>query len=256
MKTLIIEDEKPAAAQLKRLLDRSAEFEGTIVGPIESIKDAIQHLEEHLDYDLIFMDIHLVDGPSFEIFQSLEPPAPIIFCTAYDQYALEAFKLNSIDYLLKPIEPADLDRALKKFSKWHQSKSQSSLSADVLLSMLAKPQKEKQYKQRFIIKLGDRILSLATTDIAYFYSADKASFVSSLGGKDYPLENSLDQLESILDPKRFFRINRRYLISFESIADMRSYSGSRIKLKLTNCDDPDIMVSRDRTPEFKLWLDG
>lgn len=255
MKTLIIEDEKPAAAQLKRLLDRSAHFEGEVLGPIESIREAIEHLQSQRDYDLIFMDIHLVDGPSFEIFQSIEPPAPIVFCTAYDQYALEAFKLNSIDYLLKPIEPEELDRALKKFSKWHQAKSEPSLSADELLRMLTKPPQEKQYKQRFIVKLGDRIISLATNEIAYFYSADKATFVSGLNGKDYPLEQSLDQLEGILDPKRFFRINRKYLISFESIQDMRSYSGSRIKLQLSYSDDPDIMVSRDRTPEFKLWLD-
>ena len=121
MKILIIEDEKPAARQLERLLQRSEEFEGSIHGPLESIAQTVDHLKQDSTYDLILMDIHLADGPSFEIFESIEPTAPIIFCTAYDQYALEAFKLNSIDYLLKPIEPEDLDRALQKFKKLSSS---------------------------------------------------------------------------------------------------------------------------------------
>jgi DNA-binding LytR/AlgR family response regulator len=254
MKTLIIEDEKPAAQQLMRLLERSTEFNGSIEGPIESIEAAVEHLGNHGDYDLIFMDIHLVDGPSFEIFKSIEPPAPIIFCTAYDQYALEAFKLNSIDYLLKPIEPEELDRALVKFSRLYQN-SESRLSADAILEMLSGSKETPQYKQRFIIKIGDRILSLASAELAYFYSADKATFGSTVDGKDYPLEYSLDQLEGMLNPEDYFRVNRKYLISHKSIADMRSYSGSRIKLELKHNDDSDLLVSRDKTADFKLWLD-
>lgn len=256
MRALIIEDEKPAAQQLIRILNKSEKFEGDIEGPLQSIEDTVAHLKREKDYDLIFMDIHLLDGPSFEIFKQVEPPAPIIFCTAYDQYALEAFKLNSVDYLLKPIDPEDLDRALGKFLKWHKQAQGERLSADAILKMLSGKDESPQFKERFIIKLGDRILSLATDDLGYFYSAEKATFTTTKDGKDYPLEYSLDQLESFLNPKKYFRINRKYLISLESIIEMRSYSGSRIKLQLQHSDDQDILVSRDKTSDFKLWLDA
>jgi len=255
MKTLIIEDEKPAAQQLLRLLERSRVFEGSVEGPLQSINKAREHFQKHSDYDLIFMDIHLVDGASFEIFRDREPPAPLIFCTAYDQYALEAFKLNSIDYLLKPIDPADLDRALQKYKRWHQPGDEQSLSSRQIIDMLSRNTQQPVYKERFILKIGDRIRSLSSNEVAYFYAADKATFVSSLAGKTYPLDYSLDQLEGMLDPGIFFRINRKYIVRLESMVDMRSYSGSRIKLQLIHNADPDILVSRDRTAAFKLWLD-
>ncbi|QNR23105.1 LytR/AlgR family response regulator transcription factor [Croceimicrobium hydrocarbonivorans] len=257
MKILIIEDEKPAARQLERLLQRSEEFEGSIHGPLESIAQTVDHLREHSNYDLILMDIHLADGPSFEIFESVDPSTPIIFCTAYDQYALEAFKLNSIDYLLKPIEPADLDRALQKYKKLHAQRQTPELSAAEILKALQKPKEEsKSYKERFMIKLGDRIISRETREVQFFYSAEKASFLQDQDGRSYPIEYSLDQVEASVPNRDFFRINRKYLIRFEAIREMHSYSGSRIKLHLMHCDDDDILVSRDRTAEFKHWLDS
>ncbi len=255
MKVLIVEDEIPAARQLMRLLERSDLFEGEIEGPLGAISDAVAHLREQDNYDLIFMDIHLSDGPSFDIFKSIDLQVPIVFCTAYDQYALEAFKQNSIDYLLKPVEPEDLDRALEKFNKLHAREASSNFQADLLLQMLEDRKEDKPLKKRFLLKLGDRMLTKDIAEITCFYSADKASFLMDEKGKSYPVEYSLDQLESMTDRKHFFRINRKYLIRLESIEDMRSYSGSRIKLQLRHCDDNDILVSRDRTGEFKHWLD-
>jgi len=255
MKTLIIEDEKPAAQQLMRLLERSPNFEGTVDGPLQSVAESIEHLQNNHDYDLIFMDIHLVDGPSFEIFESVSNEIPVVFCTAYDQYALEAFKLNSVDYLLKPIEPEELDRALIKYKQWYRSEEKNGLSADAILAMLKKPADKENYKQRFLVKLGDRIISCETQEIDFFYSAEKATFLQNKEAKSYPLEYSLDQLTDMLDPQQFFRINRKYLVRLRGIEDMRSYSGSRIKLLLRSCEDDDVLVSRDRTTEFKLWLD-
>jgi DNA-binding LytR/AlgR family response regulator len=255
MKVLVIEDEKPAARMLMRLLERSEQFDGSVYGPLGSIKECIDHFKSGAEYDLIFMDIHLADGPSFDIFESVKPKSPIIFCTAFDQYALEAFKLNSIDYLLKPIEPSDLDRALTKYREIHYKSSAPPFSAEALLAALEVHQKPRKHKNRFVLKLGDRILVKETESIALFHSADKATFLQDDDGKEYPMEYSLDQLESMLDPEQYFRINRKYLIRLRAIVDMRSYSGSRIKLQLKNSQDTDVLVSRERTSDFKLWLD-
>lgn len=255
MKVLIIEDEIPAARQLERLLSRSNHFDGKVEGPIASISDALDHLKENQDYDLIFMDIHLSDGPSFEIFKAIELKPPIVFCTAYDQYALEAFKQNSIDYLLKPVEPEDLDRALEKYKSLYSKSDSNSISTDTLLKALQKNKEEDGLKKRFLLKLGDRMITKQIDEVNCFFSADKASFLLDENGRSYPLEYSLDQLETMTSRQEFFRINRKYLIRLEAIEDMRSYSGSRIKLKIKGSDDDDILVSRDKTSDFKLWLD-
>ncbi len=256
MRVLLIEDEKPAAKQLIRLLEKSNRFQGEIDGPIASIADSVNHLQKDDAYDLIFMDIHLADGPSFEIFEQLQPKAPIIFCTAYDQYALDAFKLKSIDYLLKPIEPEDLDRALEKYQAlYKKEESPAGFSVELLHSILKTTQSPKSYKERFLLRIGDKILTRESKEIVAFHSADKATFLIDLKGKSYPLEYSLGQLEEILDPNDFFRINRQYLIRLSAIQSMHHFSGSRIKVILKNIEDPDILVSRDKTNEFKLWLD-
>lgn len=255
MKVLIIEDELPAARQLERLLRRSSVFAGDIEGPYGSISEAVNHLSKNADYDLIFMDIHLADGPSFEILKQVELEAPLVFCTAYDQYALEAFKQKSIDYLLKPVEPEDLDRALSKYQELYGPGKSNSLSADEILEVLKSSSSQEQFKKRFLIKLNDRMISKQVEDVYGFYSADKVSFLLDREGRSYPVDYSLDQLEQMTDGQEFFRINRKYLIRPESIQDMRSYSSSRIKLEIKGSDDPDILVSRDRTSEFKRWLD-
>lgn len=258
MKVLIIEDEAPAARQLMRLLDRSAFFEGEIVGPMATVTEARQHLQAQRDYDLIFMDIHLADGESFEIFEGLDLKVPLVFCTAYDQYALKAFKLNSVDYLLKPIEPAELDQALEKYRSLHPTeKKEQELSAQEILKLLQpKQEAAESYKERFLLKVGDRMLTRSIEQVLYFYFVDKACFLVDDAGRPYPVEYSLDQLEQMCDPQRFFRINRQYLVSTEGIADMRLYSGSRVKLFLKHSEDADILVSRDKTARFKDWLEA
>lgn len=255
MNILIIEDEIPAARQLERLLKRSPHFEGSINGPCTGIADSVDHLKNSEAYDLIFMDIHLSDGPSFEIFNQLQLDTPIIFCTAYDQYALEAFKLNSIDYLLKPVEPDDLDRALMKYKSFYNAPQQELPSMSSLLKSLQGLKPDASKKKRFLIKIGDRILSKPVHEVACFFSADKATYLLDQEHKSYPIDYSLDQVEEMLTSEDFFRINRKYLIRLESIADMRSYSGSRIKLRINGSDDDDILVSRDKTAAFKAWLD-
>lgn len=251
MNILIIEDEKPAAAQLSRLLLRELP-DANILGPLASIRESTAWLAANPKPDLIFLDIHLADGPSFEIFKDAPLSAPIIFCTAFDQYALDAFKLNSIDYLLKPVEPEDLQRALAKYKAQHQQ--EPNISKELILSMLQIP--EKKYKNRFVIKVGERLVAIETENVHFFYSAEKATFLQTDEGKKYVLDESLDKLESLMNPKQFFRISRKYLISYASIKETRSYSSSRYKLILQNSDDDDVLVSRDRTNGFKDWLDG
>ncbi len=251
MNILIIEDEKPAAAQLTRLILREVP-EANILGPLASIRESTSWFAINPKPDLIFLDIHLADGPSFEIFKNTPLSAPIIFCTAFDQYALDAFKLNSIDYLLKPVEPEDLQRALAKYKAQHRQ--EPTISKELLMSMLQAP--EKKHKNRFVVKVGERLIAVETENIHFFYSAEKATFLQTDEGKNYVLDESLDKLEQLMDPKKFFRISRKYLISYASIKEVRSYSSSRYKLVLKNCTDDDVLVSRDRTSGFKDWLDG
>jgi len=249
MNFLIIEDEKPAAEQLKRLLRKSA-AEAFIHGPLQSVAEAVEWLEDNPAPDLVFLDIQLADGHSFEIFDKVELKSPVIFCTAYDQYALKAFKLKSIDYLLKPIDPAELGQALHKFREWD---SPAPVNIESLREAMSAPE---NYKSRFVIKVGDKLTVVATSDIDFFFSQSKSSFLQTNSGKQYPIDQSLDQLSDMLSPARFFRINRKYLISIDAIKDVRSYSSSRLKLKLRHCNDEDVLVSRDRTSDFKEWLDS
>jgi DNA-binding LytR/AlgR family response regulator len=250
MRILIIEDEKPAAAQLSRILLKELP-DAQIVGPLASIAESKKWFNEEEQPDLIFLDIHLADGPSFEIFKDAALSAPIIFCTAFNQYALEAFKLNSVDYLLKPVEPEDLKRALAKFRKQHKN---DGLNPELIVKMLQTAGKQ-PYKMRFVIKVGERLNVVETKDIHFFHSAEKTTFAQTMQGKSYPLDHSLDKLEHIIDPTDFYRISRKYLVRYEAIEEVRSYSSSRLKLVLKNHREENVLVSRDRTADFKEWLD-
>lgn len=250
MNILIIEDEKPAAEQLMRLLRKQLP-EAFFHGPVGSIQSSVDWLEKNPSPDLIFLDIQLEDGPSFEIFRKTEVRAPIIFCTAYDQYALKAFKLNSIDYLLKPVEPAELQRALDKYRKWNTTAAPQ--LDDQSLHQLLNPLKA-QYKNRFVIKVGEKLNVISVEEVAFFVSAGKFTFLQNNEGRQYPIDLSLDRLQEILDPDKFHRISRKYIVSFPAIEEVRSYSSSRLKLQLRHCKNPDVMVSRDRTAGFKEWL--
>ncbi len=253
MNVLIIEDEKPAAEQLMRLLRKELP-NAFFHGPLPSVKVSREWLDQNPAPDLIFLDIQLADGPSFEIFNGLKITAPIIFCTAYDQYALKAFQLNSIDYLLKPVEPEELRRALEKFSHWNATDDHQKYDAQILKQLLES--RENHYKTRFVIKVGDKLNVIEVPEIDFFVSSGKYTFLQTSSGRQYPVEQSLDRLQEILDPSQFHRINRRYIIRFPAIEEVRSYSTSRLKLQLRNCDDNDVMVSRNRTNGFKEWLDS
>lgn len=251
MKVLIIEDEKPAANNLIRLLKKEIP-DLVIEGPLGSVKDSVQWLSKNPHPDLIFLDINLTDGPSFEIFGEIEVKTPIIFCTAYDQYALKAFKLNSIDYLLKPLDPEELHTALKKFQEQQRATPTSDLEG--MIRDLIKP--ESKSKQRFIIKVGDQLKIVKLPEVSFFISTGKDTFLQTESGRHLPIDESLDKLEPQLPEGEFFRINRNYLLRLESIKEVRTYSNSRLKLVLHQSDDPDILVSRDRTASFKAWLSG
>ncbi len=248
---LIVEDERPAADRLKRLLKPllpGAFFHGHL----DSVKSAVCWLEENAAPDLIFLDIRLADGLSFEIFRQHEILTPVIFCTAYDQYAIQAFKLNSIDYLLKPIDPEELAKAVEKFMRLRETRPPS-IDFDYLQKAISK--QEKTYKSRFITKIRDQLKPVGVAEISLFYSADKATYMQLENGKNYLLDYSLEQVDGMVDPAMFFRINRKYIIAINSIKDIRTYSSSRLKLSLTNVDDGDILVSRERVGAFKEWLD-
>jgi len=250
MKILLIEDERPAANRLRQLIQQILPNAETLEN-LDSITSAVEWFNTHSSPDLIFCDIQLADGLSFEIFEKVNISSPIIFTTAFDQYAIKAFKLNSVDYLLKPIDPKELENAIEKFHSL-QLKNNIDLSQ---IKELLQPQ-SKEFKSRFMVKFGEKIQSVLTTETAFFYSEERITFLQTNEGKKYILDYTLDQLENMLDPKYFFRLNRKYIASFGAIAEIHTYSNSRLKIKLSDCADNDILVSREKVGALKEWLDG
>jgi DNA-binding LytR/AlgR family response regulator len=249
-KVLIIEDEQPAAKRLKKmLLDISSDFE--IIQRCDSIESSVQFLNSGAIPDLIMLDIQLGDGLSLDIFKQVEISCPVIFTTAFDEYAIKAFELNSIDYLLKPINKEKLERSIEKFKKLTQQNVQSDWK--ILASLLEKEKRD--YKQRFLVYVGEHLHSVQTSDIAYFYSVEKSTFLTTNLGKSFSVDLSLDKLENMLSPTDFFRINRNYLIDFKAIKKINILSKSRIKLFLEPAPTDEILVSTARTHDFREWLD-
>ncbi|GAA0879190.1 LytTR family DNA-binding domain-containing protein [Algoriphagus jejuensis] len=249
MKILIIEDEKPAANRLERLL--SAHFPEVQFGEnLDTVTKALRWFGENAAPDLIFCDIQLADGISFEIFEKLKVAAPVIFTTAFDQYAIRAFQVNAIDYLLKPIDPAELARAVDKF-KSRQVKQVLDLE---LLKGLLQPER-RVFKNRFLVRFGEKIQSIAVEEVAFFFSEERVTFLQTKEGKKYVLDSTLEQVENQIDPAVFFRINRKYLCRVEAVDEVLTYSNSRLKVKLTNSADSDILISREKVGDFKDWLD-
>jgi len=251
MKVLIIEDEHLAAEKLKQLLNK---IDGSIhvVDMLETVQASINWMSNNPPPDLIFMDIQLDDGVCFEIFESVNITTPVIFTTAYDQYAIKAFKVNSVDYLLKPINYEDLSAALNKFNQLFIGSDKQKEKINLLYDQLVK----KDYKARFFVKIGTHFHSITTRDIACFYIRERSTFIKSLVGKNYDIDYSLEQVQNMVDPDKFFRINRNYIINLDSISDIISYSTHRLKVTLKNFEHlDDLIVSRDKTTEFKQWLD-
>ncbi|MBL0071256.1 MAG: response regulator transcription factor [Bacteroidetes bacterium] len=251
MKYLIIEDEDPAATRLEKLIAAAAP-DFILQNHIVSIRTAVKWLQENEHPDLIFMDIQLADGISFEIFNQIPVKCPVIFTTAFDQYAIQAFKVNSIDYLLKPVKNDELEVAIAKFRK-SKTSTDSPIPYEKLLGLLkGKPELHK----RLLIRFGETIKAVEVSDVAYFYTENKINYLCTFDKKTYPLDFNLDQLEAMIDPEHFFRINRQFIVHIKAINKMVSYSKSRVKLELLPPTEIETVVSTERSPNFKNWLTG
>ncbi len=248
---LIIEDEHAALQRLKKIL-LEVDVAINIVGTEDSIESSVEWFEANPQPDLIFMDIHLADGLSFNIFEKIKITAPIVFTTAYDQYAIQAFKVNSIDYLLKPIKELELKQSIKKFEDQATHSSQSSIDYLKIAQLI----KENQYQERIVVKYGQKIKTIEIKNAAYFYTAEKVVFLCNSEGNNFPIDYNLDQLEKMLDPKVFFRINRQFIINIKGIGEMFSYSKSRVKIILDPPCKYETIVSTERSSKFKSWLSG
>ncbi len=250
MNCLVIEDEKVAAERLTELI-KVCDPSIKILDIIQSVKNAVKWFNSHKAPDLIFMDIQLADGLSFEIFEQTIVKTPVIFTTAYNEYALKAFKVNSIDYLLKPIDQGELNNAIDKFKENNLHKEIPAKVFDNILHTLTK-----SYKNKFVIKVGEHIKVFTIDDVQCFHSMEKYTFLKNNSGRDYAINYSLDQLEDLLEPSKFFRISRKYIVSFSAISDIISYSNSRLKVKLISNQSDDLIVSREKVQDFKKWLES
>lgn len=251
MKAVIIEDEKLSAEHLETLL-KKVDKQIQVVAVYDSVKAVLEAFKHGVPADLLFMDIHLADGLSFEIFTKLAIDTPVIFTTAYDEYAIKAFKVNSIDYLLKPIGIGELRSALEKFKK-RQTPSPAHILPD--LSKVYENM-SKQYKTRFMVKMGDHLVSVKSDEIAHFIAEDGVVLLSTKIEKRYAVDYTLDQLEELLDGSSFFRINRKVFVHINAIQKISTYFNSRLKINSPGLVDDDSVVSRERVNDFKKWLDG
>lgn len=251
MNVVIVEDEKLSAEHLSLLLQR-IDKNIQVAQYLDSVKATINAFQKGLSADLLFLDIHLADGNSFEIFTKIEVEIPIIFTTAYDNYAIQAFKQNSIDYLLKPISLKDLTFAIEKFKK-QQTSTNKQLIDNITT---AYQQLNKQYKTRFLVKMGQSIDTIQTDEIHHFETQESLSFLVTHKGGRYAIDYTLDQLEAILQPKDFFRINRKVIIHIQSIEKVNTYFNSRLSIQSKFLDGEAKIVSRERVNDFKQWLDS
>ncbi|WP_420322967.1 LytR/AlgR family response regulator transcription factor [Flagellimonas sp.] len=251
MDAIIIEDEKPAARRLNRLL---SEFNVTVSTMLHSVEESIEWFQNNQHPDLIFLDIQLSDGLSFEIFDTVEVKSAIIFTTAYDEYALQAFKLNSIDYLLKPIDDEELETAVKKYQNFRPKNQKLSVDFNDIKKLLVNPL-EREYKKRFTVKVGQHLKIINADEVECFYSENKGTYAATLDGRNYLLDTTLEQLEEELSPKIFFRISRKFYVNINHINDIISYTNSRLQIKLNRFNEQEIIVSRERVKDFKLWLE-
>jgi DNA-binding LytR/AlgR family response regulator len=243
MKVAIIEDEHFSANRLKRMLAK-IDSSINVVRVLSSVEASVEWLSTHPDVDLLFVDIHLEDRNSFDIFSELGISTPIVFTTAYDQYALQAFKLKSIDYLLKPIDADELSKSIEKYRLFFENPKVELSSSNVNV----------EPKSRFLVKLGSQLLSVLAKDVAYFKSEQKLLFLINKEGKKYVLDVAMDQVQSQLDASSFFRINRNTIVAFDCIDKIHTYFNGRLKLELNPPYPEETIVSRERVQDFKAWL--
>ena len=251
MTTIIIEDEKPAARLLQRKLEKLNIEVGVM---LHSVEESIEWFSKNEHPDLIFLDIQLSDGLSFEIFEKVAIKSAIIFTTAYDEYALRAFKLNSIDYLLKPIDEDDLEVAVFKFKARLPKQETVQLDFEQIKRMLTNPF-EKNYKKRFTVKIGQHLKVISVDEIECFFSENKGTYIHTFDNRNYLIESTLEVLEQELDPKDFFRVSRKFIIPLKAIKEIILYSNSRLKLILPSFKTDEVIVSREKVSDFKTWID-
>ena len=245
MKYIILEDEKLASERLKKLvLAARPDFQWVLT--LDSVESAVISLPA-LSVDLVFMDIQLADGNSFDIFDQIKLDVPIIFTTAYDEYALKAFKANSVDYLLKPIDPEELEKAIVKFEK-HAHKGNDQV--DGLLKAL-----QPKGKERFVVKVGEHLKTVETRDIQLIYSHDKATYLFTKEGRKFLVDYTLDKVESLLGAHQFFRISRKFIVNLSCIKDIIAFTNSRLEIVISGFEEEQVIVARERVAEFKAWLD-
>ena len=254
MNVLIVEDEKRTAQRLEKLLEQY-DPDIRVLAQLPGVAKTVAWFADPANGrpDLLFLDIHLEDGSGFQLIEQAGLTLPIIFTTAYDAYTLQAFKTNSVDYLLKPIDPDELGAAIDKFKALRPTTPNLTVLRD-LLGQLGPVGSATAYKERFMVTIGTKIRSIDTADIAYFFFADKSTWLTTREGQHITLEHSLDKLAGLLDPKFFFRVNRSYLVSMAAIRTIHTYSGSKLKLDLLPARPEDVFVSGDRITPFKEWL--
>ncbi|MEL7425937.1 MAG: LytTR family DNA-binding domain-containing protein [Bacteroidota bacterium] len=254
MKVVIIEDENPAAQKLIRYVKK---YDATIevLTCLNTVETAVSWLRQNLEHvDLLFVDVQLHDSLSFSIFQQVQIDKPVIFTTAYDEYAIDAFKVNSVDYLLKPITFTHLSQALDKYQRLHQA-GQMKLSAPLEIDQLTK--NTEAYKERFLVRRGNKIQSVRITDVSYFSADGRLVSLHQLDGRKFALDFTLTELQGLLNPSQFFRANRSHILQINAIKDVVVYSSSRLKVTLQGqAADTEIVVSRDKVSDFKVWLAG
>ncbi len=269
LRFVLIEDEAAAASRLRKMV-QELRSNAQCVHTVDTVEEALEWLPANAaQYDLLFMDVQLADGISFEIFEEIKVEKPVIFTTAYDGYALQAFRVNGLDYLLKPVKVEELEQALAKCERL-QAATPPAIDYTRLAAALRQPFQEqpqpvsqpaliesgKTYQKRLLVKIGETLKALEIAEAAYFYAQDKVIFMRHQNGRDYPLDHNLDQLEALLDPLQFFRINRQYIINIKAIQSMHAWSKSRIKLLLSPPAPAETVVSSYRTGEFKAWLEA
>ena len=255
MKILIVEDEELAVKKLQKTLlsiDRMVE----VVGVTDSIKSTVEFLKQNAAPDLILMDIELADGQSFEVFNMITVKNPVIFITSYDEYALKAFKVNSVDYLLKPVQKDELEAALNKYKELNVSDTSSNNSSDInnLIKELQSKLQPKEFRKRFLVKQAQKLVSIEVEDIAYFYSDGRLNFFKTRDNRKFVVDYTMDELSDMLDPEKYFRISHSFYVSVDSIDQIHDYFGNRLLLNLTPALDKEALVSREKVMDFKKWM--
>jgi len=257
MKVLIIEDEELAVKKLRKTLE-SVDSTAEVVGVADSIRSSVAWLQQNAAPDLILMDIELADGQSFEIFDKVDVKSTVIFTTSYDEYALKAFKVNSVDYLLKPVQKEDLQAALNKLKTmqtlYGSIPSADPLNVENLVKELQQKLQPKEFRKRFLVKHAQKLVSVDIDEIAYFYSDGRLNFFKTLDNKKFVVDYTMDELEEMLDPDKYFRISRAFYVSIPSIDQIHDYFGNRLLLHLKPAVDKESIVSREKVTEFKQWM--